>query len=221
MVIPTAPVIIIVDDDFAVSAALQACLAAADWSIEAYDSANALLGSAVADRPGCVLMSVHLPDLDAFTAHERLTASGCEMPVIYVAACADIRTSVRAIKAGAFDFLTKPIGESELVAAVRRALAADQAQRWQRSARNALARRISTLTPRERQVLELVVTGMLNKQIAGTLGAALKTIKVHRARVMAKMQVESLAELVRVADQFGIGAVGRFSPNHALPLAPT
>lgn len=143
------------------------------------------------------------------------------MPVIYVAACADIRTSVRAIKAGAFDFLTKPIGESELVAAVRRALAADQAQRWQRSARNALARRISTLTPRERQVLELVVTGMLNKQIAGTLGAALKTIKVHRARVMAKMQVESLAELVRVADQFGIGAVGRFSPNHALPLAPT
>jgi FixJ family two-component response regulator len=198
------PVVLVLDDDASVRHALRRLLTAAGWAADSFGSLGELLQYTDADRPGCVLMDVRLPGLSGLEVRSLLRSAGYEMPVIYMTGYADVPTSVRAMKEGAVDFLAKPIDERELLHAVQSAVTADLAMRRTRAAQLALEQRWSTLTNRERQVLALVVAGMLNKQVAWRLGTGEKTIKVHRRRVMDKMQVGSLAELVRAAQQLGI-----------------
>jgi FixJ family two-component response regulator len=200
----TRPVVLVLDDDMSVRNALRRLLTAAGWAADSFGSLGEMLQCADVDRAGCVLMDVRLPGLSGLEIRSLLRSAGYDMPVIYMTGYADVPTSVRAMKEGAVDFLAKPIDERELLHAVQSAVTTDLAMRRARAAQLALEQRWSTLTNRERQVLALVVAGMLNKQVAWRLGTGEKTIKVHRRRVMDKMQVGSLAELVRVAQRLGI-----------------
>lgn len=206
------PRVLVLDDDASVRTALRRLLIAAGWDADAFASLGDMLRWTDADTAGCLLMDVCLPGLNGLEVGSLLRSAGYEMPVIYMTAYGDVPTSVRAMKEGAVDFLPKPVDERELLNAVQRAVASDHAIRQARAARLVLEQRWSTLTNRERQVLSLVVTGMLNKQVADRLGAREKTIKVHRHRVMSKMQVGSFAELVRVAHQLGIDGSGAAGP---------
>jgi FixJ family two-component response regulator len=198
------PVVLVLDDDASVRTALRRLLIAAGWAADSFGSLGELLQCTDPDRPGCVLMDVRLPGLNGLETRSLLRSAGYDMPVIYMTGYADVPTSVRAMKEGAVDFLAKPIDEKELLHAVQSAIVADLAMRRARAVQHGLEQRWNTLTHREREVLVLVVAGMLNKQVAWRLGTGEKTIKVHRRRVMDKMQVGSLAELVRVAQQLGI-----------------
>lgn len=198
------PRVLVLDDDASLRTALRRLLVAAGWDTESFASLGDMLRWTDADTPGCLLMDVRLPGLNGLEVGSLLRNAGYDMPVIYMTAYGDVPTSVRAMKEGAVDFLPKPVDERELLNAVQRAVASDRATRQARATRRILEQRWSTLTNRERQVLSLVVTGMLNKQVADRLGAREKTIKVHRHRVMSKMQVASFAELVRVAHELGI-----------------
>lgn len=207
-----SPRVLVLDDDASVRTALRRLLVAAGWDAESFASLGDMLRWTDADTPGCLLMDVCLPGLNGLEARSLLHSAGYVMPVIFMTAYGDVPTSVRAMKEGAVDFLPKPVDERELLNAVQRAVASDRTTRQARAARLVLEQRWSTLTNRERQVLSLVVTGMLNKQVADRLGAREKTIKVHRHRVMSKMQVGSLAELVRVAHQLGIDGLESVGP---------
>ena len=198
------PVVLVIDDDVSVRTALRRQLTAAGWAADSFGSLGEMLQCTDADRPGCVLMDVRLPGLSGLESRSLLRSAGYDMPVIFMTGYADVPTSVRAMKEGAVDFLAKPIDEKELLHAVQCAVSADLASRRARAAQLVLEQRWSTLTNREREVLTLVVAGMLNKQVAWRLGTGEKTIKVHRRRIMDKMQVGSLAELVRVAQRLGI-----------------
>jgi FixJ family two-component response regulator len=199
------PLVLVLDDDASVRTALRRLLIAAGWAADSFASLGEMLQCADPDRPGCLLMDVRLPGLSGLEIRSLLHSAGYEMPIIYMTGYGDVPTSVRAMKEGAVDFLSKPIDDRDLLSAVQRAVTTDLAMRHARAARLVLEQRWSTLTSREREVLALVVDGMLNKQVAGRLGTREKTVKVHRRRVMDKMQVSSLAELVRVAYQLGIG----------------
>ena len=156
--------------------------------------------------PGCLVLDVALPELDGLQLQQALAVSGCARPIVFITGRGDIPTSVRAMKGGAVDFLTKPVNDKDLLAAVRHAIEIDRLAREAQVEMDALRQRLARLTPREREVLGHVVAGRLNKQIAADLGTVEKTIKVHRARIMEKMAARSLAELVRIADRLGIGA---------------
>ena len=154
--------------------------------------------------PGCILLDVQIPDLDGPGLQRRLGEVNSTLPIIFLTGYADIPATVRAIKAGAEDFFTKPVSSGDLLPAIERALAHHQTLNERRSKLEAARGRLATLTPRERQVFELVIRGKLNKQIAHTLGATERTIKAHRHMVMEKMQAQSLAELVSLAERVGI-----------------
>ena len=193
------PVVYVVDDDPEVQRALARLLRAAGYSTRSFGSGSELLISASAlTSAGCIILDVVLPGVDGLELQEKLAAAGWNPPIIFLTGHGDIPTSVRAMKAGAVDFLTKPVDSQELLTAVDEALRVDAAQRVAWSTRCAVAERLNTLTPRERQVLEQVVAGRLNKQIAADLGIVEKTIKVHRARLMRKMRVTSLVELLQL-----------------------
>lgn len=196
--------VFIVDDDPAVRKATARLLLAAGFIVSPFASAGEFLESYAPDTPGCLLLDLAMPERDGLELQQALLAAGEPPPIIFMSGCADVSRTVRAMKLGAFDFLVKPVEEGVLIAAVQNAFAHDRAERLARRELAAIRRRFDALTPRELQVLRCVVAGRLNKQTADELGTVEKTIKVHRARVMDKLQVDSLAELVLLAARIGI-----------------
>jgi len=196
--------IFLVDDDSGVRTALSGLLRARRYEVKPYPSPRDFLADHDANVPGCALLDVSMPGLDGLALQEALTADGVHRPVIFITGVGDVPTSVRAMKAGAIDFLTKPVDESDLLAAIERAAKRDAEARQSHTEVESIQARVRTLTPRELEVLTHVVAGRLNKQTAGDLGIAEKTIKVHRARVMQKMGVRTLVDLVRLAEKAGI-----------------
>jgi RNA polymerase sigma factor (sigma-70 family) len=200
------PIVHVVDDDDSLRKAVTRLLHAAGYDVRAYSSAGDFaLASRENNRRGCVLLDVRMPGPSGLDLQEALAKEDEPLPVIFLTAHGDVPTSVRAMKAGAVDFLTKPIKRDALLSAVRTALARDLRSHTSHEQRRDLRIRFAKLTPRERNVFELVVAGNLNKQIAAELGMAERTVKAHRAQVMAKMQATSLAELVHLADKMRYG----------------
>lgn len=187
----------VVDDDALVLRSLSRLFTAAGFEVQAFNSPQEFLQQRPSAPTGCVVMDLSMPGLSGLELQQALAAAADSRPVIFISGHGSVPSSVEAMKAGAVDFLTKPIDEQKLLGAVRIALQKDRSAREKDVERSAVTGRIASLTLRERQVLDRVVAGMLNKQIAAELGTAEKTIKVHRARMMRKMGVDSLAELVR------------------------
>ena len=202
--------VFVVDDDPSVRTALVRTLTSAGYRVRDFAAAQAFLDSGSHQQPGCLILDLRLPDLDGMALYERLRAAGAWMPVIFLTGFGDIPTSVEAMKAGAMDFLPKPVADEVLLAAVEAALVEEARRRADRVEQAEIAGRLATLTARERQVMQLVLAGRLNKQIAGDLGISEKTVKVHRGRVMAKMGVPQVARLVSLVARAGLvpGASG-------------
>jgi FixJ family two-component response regulator len=209
------PTVFVVDDDALVRRALVRLLQSAGYRTESYAAAEDLLARRRFEGLGCVVLDVRMPGLDGLDLQQLLPAADYHLPVIFITGHGDIPTTVRAMKAGAVDFLPKPFHDEELLRAVALALNKSQGEQRDRNEVSEIRRRLSTLTPREHEVLSHVVGGQLNKQTADDLGTAEQTIKVHRARVMKKMGASSLAELVTIAARVGIGG-----PVHRAPASP-
>jgi len=190
------PIVFLLDDEEAVVAALGRMLQASGFSVRAWTSAAEFLDAHDTETPGCLVADVRMPGMSGLELQRTLQARGIDRPIVFVTGRADVQTTVQAMKAGAVTFLSKPVQRADLVAAVQEAFLKDAATRAQQREQQEISRRLASLTPRERQVLELVATGLLNKQIAAELGAAEKTIKVHRGRIMEKMQVRTATALV-------------------------
>jgi FixJ family two-component response regulator len=197
--------VFLVDDDPSVRKALTRLLKSAGYEVEAFASARDFLDHPPGDGVACLVLDIRMPGLSGIDLQRHLNKSNSLLPVIFITGHGDIPTSVNAMKAGAADFLPKPLKEKDLLTAIEQALVRSAREHAARSEVNQIQQRVASLTPREREVLERVVLGQLNKQVAYDLGTVEKTIKVHRARVMQKMGVESLADLVRVAERVGIG----------------
>jgi FixJ family two-component response regulator len=202
------PRVFLVDDDASVRKSLARLVKTAGYEAELFASVRDFLARAPYDGPCCLVLDVRMPGLTGLDLQEALRVAGQRLSIVFITGHRDVPASVKAMKAGAVDFLTKPVDAETLLAAIRQAVARTITDR-RRQARVAEVRdRMATLTPREAAVFALVVTGMLNKQIGAKLGIAEKTVKVHRARVMEKMQAGSLAELVRLADEGSVIAAG-------------
>ena len=198
-------VVFIVDDDASFRAAMERRLTQAGYEVATYPSAQNLLDCLPSEIvQGCILLDVRIPGLSGPELQERLSTLGSTLPIIFLSGYPDIPTTVRAIKAGAEDFLTKPVSSDQLFQAIERAIAHHEVARALKSKLDVVRVRIATLTPRERQVFELVIRGNSNKQVARVLGGTERTIKAHRHKVMEKMQIQSLAELVSLAERVGL-----------------
>ena len=198
-------VVHVVDDDESFRKAIGRLLRATGYDVQLYESAQQLLDRLPNEgRPSCILLDVQIPGLSGPELQDRLTKLGAALPIVFLTGHGDIPTSVQAIKGGAEDFLTKPVPKNKLLDAIERSLARQQTARMRDDQLNSLRALVTTLTERERQVFELVVRGKMNKQIAHELGIAERTIKAHRQRVMTKVRVQSLAELVSVAERLGV-----------------
>jgi FixJ family two-component response regulator len=198
----------VVDDDASFRTAIERRLKHAGYEVATYSSADDLLARLPSDSlPGCLLLDVRIPGLDGPALQKRLGDLGSTLPIIFLTGNPDIPTTVQAIKAGAEDFLIKPVTSVVLLAAIERAVTRHDVSRKLQSELNFLRARVATLTPRERQVFNLVVRGKINKQIAFELGPTERTIKMHRHRILEKMDVQSLAELVLIAARLGHSAV--------------
>jgi FixJ family two-component response regulator len=198
--------VFLVDDDAAVLKAISRLLRANGFNVITYNSPRKFLQLCNPTMHGCIVLDYAMPELNGLELQQALASKGLSLPIIFLTGRGDIPTSVRAIKSGAVDFLTKPVQEHDLVAALRAAIEKDRELCVARAEMVDIRGRIETLTPREYEVLQRVIVGRLNKQAAAELGIAEKTIKVHRARVMQKMRVQSLAELVHVAERAGVMA---------------
>jgi RNA polymerase sigma factor (sigma-70 family) len=203
---PLVPgVVYVVDDDASFRTAIERRLKKAGYEVATYPSAQHLLDRLPDQRgPGCILLDVRIPGLSGPELQGRLGELGSTLPIVFLTGYADVPTTVQAIKAGADDFLTKPVSSDQLLRTIQRAMAHHEAMRDTKSKLDMVRAHIASLTPRERQVFELVVRGKTNKRVAHELGATERTIKAHRHRVMEKMQVQSLAELVSLAERVGI-----------------
>jgi RNA polymerase sigma factor (sigma-70 family) len=197
-------VIHVVDDDSSFRSAIARLLSAAGYEVALYETSQQLLDKRPTRLTDCILLDAQMPDLSGLQLQDRLSKLGNRLPIVFLAGHADIPTSVRAIKAGAEDFLTKPVGSEQLLETIRRALDHAEEARARTEQVEALVARVASLTPRERQVFALVVRGMLNKQIAYELGTSERTVKAHRHMVMQKCGVRSVAELVMIAERTGI-----------------
>jgi FixJ family two-component response regulator len=199
-----ASMVFVVDDDSSVRKSLTRLIGSAGYTVEAFASAREFLARARYPGPACLVLDVRMPGLNGLDLQEALARVGRRMSIVFVTGHIDVSESVRAMKRGAVDLLMKPVDDLELLAAVGRALAKDLQDLAVEARLASVQGRVKTLTPRETEVFALVVTGMPNKQIARELGVSEKTVKVHRARAMAKMRAGSVAELVRLADQLGV-----------------
>ena len=197
-------IVFVVDDDEGMRQSLKNLTGSVGLRVEAFASAQEFLRSKVIDVPGCLVLDVRLPGLSGLDLQKRIADAGIAIPIIFITGHGDIPMTVRAMKAGAVEFLTKPFRDQDLLDAIQQALERDRIAREQRAEIEELRGRLDSLTPREREVMGLVVAGLLNKQIAGELGTSETTIKIHRHQVMEKMGAGSLAELVRMADRLGI-----------------
>ena len=200
---PLSPVSV-VDDEPAVLKSLSRLLRSAGLAVATYSSPREFLEHHDPDLPGCLVLDVAMPGLNGLELQQALIAGGHELSIVFLTGHGDIPMSVQAMKGGAVDFLTKPVNDDDLLRAVRAAIEKDRIRRMTRAEIAEIQQRLETLTPREREVMEHVISGQLNKQIAADLGIVEKTIKVHRARVMAKMNAQSVAELVRLAERAGV-----------------
>ena len=198
-----SPVVYVVDDDPAVRNVMVRLMSSVGLTSEAYASADEFIEHVSTDQCGCAILDVRMPGSSGLDAQQVLVDKGIDLPVIFVTGYADVGITVRAMKAGAIDVFVKPINSQELLDSVHRAIELDRRRLEAHHDHQRLERLADTLTPRERQVMALVVTGLPNKHVAEKLGTTLKTVKTHRARVMRKMQAESLADLVRKADRLG------------------
>ena len=196
-----APTVFIVDDELSVRKSLGRLLKTAGYRVEAFASAGEFLQREPDEGIGCLVLDIQMPDLNGLELQKAVTEANRCLPIIFITGHGDIPTSVQAMKAGAVDFLSKPFDANDLLDAIARALETAQQQVQDRTVRDDIDRRLASLTPREYEVLQHVITGQLNKQIAAALGTSEKTIKVHRGRVMQKMQVQSVAELVRLCEK--------------------
>ena len=195
----------IVDDDASFRTAIKRRLKKAGYEVATYPSAQHFLDRLPSESElGCILLDVRIPGLSGPELQARLSELGSTLPIVFLTGYAEVQATVRAIKAGAEDVLTKPVSSEELLGAIERALAHHQVLRSQRNKLDGVRAHIAKLTPREREVFELVIRGKTNKQVANVLGATERTIKAHRHQVMEKMQVQSLAELVSIAERAGI-----------------
>jgi FixJ family two-component response regulator len=203
---PLTSTVYVVDDDASVRTAVRRLLDSVGLPCETFETATAFLKRVEDGVSGCVLLDIRMPGPSGMDLQRMLTAAGHNLPIIFVTGHADVPLTVRAMKAGALEVLTKPFDDQVLLDAVYQALERERIAHIQRDEINLLRTRYETLTAREREVMGLVVTGMLNKQVADALGTVEKTIKVHRAQVMRKMEADSLAELVRMADRLGLSS---------------
>jgi FixJ family two-component response regulator len=206
MVAAETPLVFVVDDDPSVRKSLTRLLKGAGWEVESFASGHEFLAQPRPDRPSCLLLDVRMPGLTGPALQDALAGLGERLSIVFLTGYGDVRVGVRAMKGGAVDVLTKPVSKEELLDAVERAVAIALRDRREQARIKEIRDRIKMLTPREARVFALVVTGTLNKQSAVELGVVEKTIKVHRARVMEKMQAGSLAELVQLAAEAGVFA---------------
>jgi len=200
----TQPIVFVVDDDASVREALARLIRSAGLRVEAFASAEEFLIRPRADAPSCLVLDVQLPNLNGLDLQRRMVDAQAEIPIVFITGHGDIPTTVRAMKAGAVEFLTKPLVEGDVLESIRHAIARDRAARDHHAHTANLRDRFATLTPREEEVMAWVVTGLLNKQVAGELGISEETVKVHRGHLMRKMEADSLAELVRMSETLGI-----------------
>jgi FixJ family two-component response regulator len=200
------PVVFIVDDDASVRKSLERLVRSVGLRGETFASAPEFLQRAAADGPSCLVLDVRMPGVSGLALQERLAAARHRLPIIFITGHGDITMSVRAMKAGAVDFLPKPFNDQDLLETIQKAIARDRQAREEWAVLQDIQRRVALLTLRERDVLALVATGLLNKQIAAELGMSEKTVKAHRAQVMQKMQVSSVARLVLLAEKVGLTA---------------
>jgi FixJ family two-component response regulator len=196
-----APQVFLVDDQPAVLKALARLLTAAGYTVQTYDTAQAFLDSGNTDAEGCLVLDLSMPDMNGLALQQALTERASLLPVIFLTGHGDLDSGIRAMKLSAADFLTKPVDDTRLIAAIEQALQRNRQLRTDDAERADIAARLHSLTPRELDVMNLVIEGLLNKQVAAQLGTVEKTVKVHRARVMAKMQVRSVTALVRLVDR--------------------
>jgi FixJ family two-component response regulator len=202
----TPPVVFVVDDEPAVRISLKRLLRSIGLEARTYASAQEFLHSERPDAPACLVLDVRLPGLSGLDLQQELAAANIDLPIIFVTGHGDIPMSVRAMKAGAVEFLTKPFREQDLLEAIQRGIERKRITRQQSAELRTLQRRYALLTPREREVFPRVTSGLLNKQIAAELGASEKTIKVHRGQVMLKMKAESLAHLIQMAGKLHLSS---------------
>lgn len=196
-----APVVFIIDDDPSIRSSLKLLVSTVGLQVETFESADAFLQRKSPDTPGCLVLDVRLRGLSGLDFQHELAVKNICIPIIFITGYGDVPMSVRAMKAGAVEFLTKPFRDQDLLDAIAVALEQDRVRREQQKKVLDLQQRFDSLSPREREVISMVASGMLNKQIAGELGTAENTVKVHRSRAMEKMQAQSLAELVRMMEK--------------------
>jgi len=200
-----AATVFVVDDDASILRAMTRLFKSEGLSVETFPSPREFLERPPHDGPGCLVLDLQMPELDGLEVQRALAEAGRDLPIVFVSGHGNVPASVEAMKAGALDFLTKPFQDERLLAVIRGGIALSTARRAERAELRSLQDRIGSLTPREREVFRCVVQGLPNKKIAGLLGTAEKTVKVHRARVMEKMKAASLADLVRMSERAGEG----------------